>query len=288
MVRAGLTGRSLWEAVARDISAGEGALWVSQAVEGFPAEERAAAAGWPNPADNGRTPLHLAAIGGAVSALRVLLRESSPGAVDTRDLDLETPLHYAVCFGKAAVLEVLLEHGAEVAALDRNGATPLHMAALWNRTENVSLLLRHHARLDSRDTGGQTPLHWAVTSVLPCEETVRLLVKEGADVGSRTNDGRNALHLAALKDIHFGSLRALLDAGVDIDSKDGEGHTPLYWAARFNARKNLLYLLERGADKTSTDNHGKTAYDLAKSDDVKRMIREAGSIPFPPPPSNTR
>lgn len=266
-------GLRLWEAVAAQLS-GDDTGRFATVLEGIPSSLRAAAIGWRNPRDKGRTPLHLAAIGGADDILRALLREAQPGQVDARDDDLETPLHYAACFSNSFVLSTLIEYGADVQAKDRNGASPLHMAALWNRSRNANLLLSHQAVIDSRDVVGQTPLHWAVTGVISGFETVVGLLDHGADIESRTQDGRTALHLAALKDRHLKSLEVLIDSGGDIEGRDDDGHTALHWTARFNARRNLVLLLSKGADRASKDRDGKTAYDLARNDDMKRLLRE--------------
>jgi hypothetical protein len=58
----------------------------------------------------GETPLHLAASGGHVEILELLLDEGAH--VDAQDIDGETPLHYAVMAGQVEAVAVLLSHGA--------------------------------------------------------------------------------------------------------------------------------------------------------------------------------
>ncbi len=114
----------------------------------------------------GLSPLHLAAQGGHLDAMRALLEADAD--IDARDADGRTPLHFAICFGPKAFLEplpqlseagddvgvyrllmdvprFLLENGADLSARDALGNTPLELAGTpfedeTDRGEVIALL----------------------------------------------------------------------------------------------------------------------------------------------------
>ncbi|CAM9227557.1 unnamed protein product, partial [Phaeothamnion confervicola] len=75
-----------------------------------------------------RSPLHEAAAGGHLLAVKELLK--SGAAVDVRDGAGRSPLHAAAgcADGSAGVVRALLAAGADPAAGTRSGETPLHVA----------------------------------------------------------------------------------------------------------------------------------------------------------------
>lgn len=81
-----------------------------------------------------------------------------------------TELHYAAARGKTATVKTLLEHKADPNALDQNGESPL------------LFLLQNSAKLNPSGAG------------LP--ETIKALIKGGANPKLKTKDGQNALQLA--------------------------------------------------------------------------------------------
>ena len=75
-----------------------------------------------------------------------------------------------VC-GHEEVLEYLQGSGADLSAMDKNGATPLHYAVHGNDdvTQAKSLkmtrmLLEKGVKVDAVDEDGRTPLLWAASS----------------------------------------------------------------------------------------------------------------------------
>lgn len=75
---------------------------------------------------------------------------------------------------------LLLARGADVHAVDAEGATPLHRAAMNNCLAMAELLVERGARIDARDRHGFTPLMYAARFARV--ETGLALIKLGADV----------------------------------------------------------------------------------------------------------
>jgi len=79
-------------------------------------------------------------------------------------------------------------------------------------------------------------------------QTVRDLLRHGADVNAPQNDGMTALHWAALEDdAELAGMLVYAGAWLDVGTRLG-GYTPLHLAARSGSRAALQALLAAGAD----------------------------------------
>lgn len=93
------------------------------------------------------SPLHFAAMGGHVDAVRLLAKRGA--ALETSSDMLGTPLHAAARMGHADVIEALLDAGADPDSRDRNQFTPLMMAAMENRQAAATALLTGGSDVDA-------------------------------------------------------------------------------------------------------------------------------------------
>jgi ankyrin repeat protein len=90
-------------------------------------------------------------------------------------------------------------------------------------------------------------------------ESVRRLLKNGADTKIWGEQGGNALHLASLNAETTDVIDVVLETEkFDIDGVDNKGRTPLYWAIATNNLETVRHLIQKGADPTVANNDGST------------------------------
>ena len=107
---------------------------------------------------DGPSALDIAAAGGRVDVMRVLL---DAGANPNRSEDRGrcwTPLFYAAYEGRVDALRVLLEAGADVMHVDFSESTALHVAARRGHPAAIHVLLDAGASVDATDYHADTPL----------------------------------------------------------------------------------------------------------------------------------
>jgi ankyrin repeat protein len=123
-----------------------------------------------------------------------------------------TPLHLAAFFGHPEAVRLLLDRGAPVNAVAANPSRvqPLHSAAAGRVTECVRLLVEAGADVDARQHGGWTPLH--AVAQHGDEEAVDLLIAAGAEPAAANEGGSTAATLA--REAGHAALAARLEAGA--------------------------------------------------------------------------
>ena len=136
-----------------------------------------------------------AAAAGDIDAVRRWVH-SSPEVIQNYADDGFTPLHLAAFFGHEAVARLLLDNGASVDAITRNDLDnmPLHAAAAGGHYAVCALLVERGAPVNARQQGGFTALHAAAQQGdMPL---ARLLLANSADVSIETDDGRTPADIA--------------------------------------------------------------------------------------------
>ena len=205
-----------------------------------------------------RTPLHEAATRGHAQLAEVMIRANAD--VDAREAALQTPLHLAAAQGHKAVVGVLLRYGAD--------------RALTDMAENKPFDVSDNADVQYSLAEGQELLALAVLN--EDEGTIAQLLDAGiCAVNTICTKNKGAIHLAAAHgSVHI--TRLLLEKGADINSPGGfYAFTPLHYAA-FQGYVELAQLLvAKRADKSILDNDGKTAYELAETEALKRVLLQS-------------
>lgn len=250
------------------------------------------------PNESGRTALHVAvecdspqtaAHGGFAAVIRTLVRNGTD--VDNASLNGSTALHAAALNGNVGAIRVLVKAGADVNKQGPFGAAPLHFASQKNFPESVAALCAFGADRNAKNLLGNTPLKHAVLNgsfsamealldaggvdvnlrQLDLTETaldvaarmgdvdsVKLLLRYGADVTARDWQGHTALHRAAFHN-KAGVIDALVGAGADVHAQGStDGRTPLHAAAGILAISAARALLRHGASANVPDVSGQS------------------------------
>ncbi|MFN7936433.1 MAG: ankyrin repeat domain-containing protein [Bryobacteraceae bacterium] len=212
--------------------------------------------------------------------------------VNTASPTGRTPLHVAATSsGNAATVKLLLEKGARHDAKDRldpmpplftggGKATPIVDAARAGDLETIRLLLKAGADVNAAGANNITALSEA--TLFGRRDIVRLLLDNGAShKGGVAMQKMPILSLAAIRG-DLAIARMLVTAGAEVNATDAHGGTPLMWAA-YSDRLNpalVSYLLQAGADAKARNNAGESALDwsLRRGDTVvAKMLRKAGA-----------
>ncbi|XP_063613830.1 ankyrin-3-like, partial [Penaeus indicus] len=150
------------------------------------------------------------------------------------------PLHLAADGGHVDIVKILLRSGAQAEAKNSEGMTPLHLASWGGHAEVIKVLLGGGADGNARTSEGMTAVHLAsmgghVSSMEVLTPTCEFL--------SVTREGKSALHLAAEYG-NLGAVQWLHVQGLDPSLKDHSGQTPLQYA-KDEGHKKVVEFLKR-------------------------------------------
>jgi ankyrin repeat protein len=239
-----------------------------------------------------KTVLHIAAERGYTEVVKVLLDRHVD--ITMKNFDGRTALHLAALGGHHDIVELLEK--ADFNATDEKGRTVLHLAALSKCVEQqleqrvakqvdgvVDLLIKKVDR-KAIDYDGRTALHLA--ALYGQKRVVDLLIekdieKEAKDVEKEAKDydERTALHLAARYG-QKGVVDLLIENDVEKEAKDYNGRTALYLAARYGQEGVVDLLIEKKVDKDSKDKDGRTplswAAENGHEDVVQLLLKREG------------
>ncbi|KAF1786451.1 Ankyrin repeat-containing domain [Phytophthora cactorum] len=168
--------------------------------------------------------------GNNTTAIRKLLKTGADpncvGEYGYTGMHRRTPLHWAAITGAVEAVSMLLDSGSDPDFQDIFGRSPLHWAARVNKPEVVRLLLTKGADVNLRDYRDHTPLLCAASSKNVSVDLFDSLVQHGADIDDRLPNGDTALHIA-MKCEQKGTALALLDAGADVMETNRDGYRPV-------------------------------------------------------------
>lgn len=222
------------------------------------------------------TPLIHAAANGHVDLVDFLLDQGA--LVNAQNLSGSTALLRAVIANERKTAKRLLERGAAVFAINRSGITPLAAASYNGNRRMVQMLLDAGAEADKPDGTGKPPVIYAAAKGY--SKIVALFLEAGVPADIRDGNDLTPLMWAAghpndVPDTEaLETIKVLLDGQADIDLKDNRGRTALMISAARGHAKVVAALIEAGADRSATDNDGKTAADLTPADkpDIRALL----------------
>lgn len=208
--------------------------------------------------DSGSTALHVAAEAGNYSIIDQLLN-FSPGQISVTDRSQNIPVYLAVSRGYTAIVERLCkEHSTKDASLNvfnSKSFTPLHLACEGGYTDIVRILLEHHAEAEITGPNGETPL--LVVCRKGYDDIALLLLESFADPMGVDDQGSSPLHLAA-REGSVALVRLLLSQYVDVDQRDKSGRVPIHLAAKKGNQEIVETLLSHDADPAIPDEFGRS------------------------------
>ncbi|XP_056403491.1 ankyrin repeat domain-containing protein 55 isoform X1 [Hyla sarda] len=141
---------------------------------------------------------------------------------------------------------------------DNEGCTPLMHAVSGRQVDTVKLLLKMGANINTQDACGRTSL--SLATYLGWLEGCVSLLRNGAKQNIPDKNGRLPLHAATAEaDVRLLSVLLQQSTLSEINHQDNEGMTSLHWAAFHNRPQHVQSLLQKGADPTLVDKDFKTA-----------------------------
>lgn len=156
-----------------------------------------------------------------------------------------TPLHRAALKGALEALQILLENGADPNAATKWGGTALLFAASQGHLEVVEELIKHKADVNALSKFGSRPLLAATHNLH--RKVVSALLENGAEVDQKNLHGRTALHVAVGRS-HYPSILLLLHYGASPSLADAAGKTALELAIQTRQAKKIVELLRAVGD----------------------------------------
>ncbi|CAD5113657.1 DgyrCDS2818 [Dimorphilus gyrociliatus] len=155
-----------------------------------------------------------------------------------------SPLHIAAYYGSVSAIKEFKEYGVDLQGCDEHGNTILHVGARENHSEFLSEFL-DHSLVDLQSKNGETALHVAVRYDL--SESVKVLLKK-SKLSIYNEQGESVVHVAA-KSSSPEIVSSLIEVLVKtaswshVNNGDKQGNTILHIAARFE-RSDLLKTLD--------------------------------------------
>jgi len=236
----------------------------------------------PNISDNqGKTPLHYLMENDQFDSKDAefwLKKGAKPNAIDRKG---KTPIHYLANNRRheltLEVTETLLKHGAEPDVKDHQGKSALHYFSEQGRLNPtlIELFSNIDADLNAKDKNGETPLFKYVAYIsdqrswtLPTidsrhefDETIKFLIRNGADINAADKRDFTALTLALLNGQKY-LLEVLIKNGAEVNVKDAEGNNLVHLICKkpksYEAVDMLIKLLDFGADINAKNCHDET------------------------------
>ncbi|XP_006912532.1 ankyrin repeat domain-containing protein 55 [Pteropus alecto] len=158
-----------------------------------------------------------------------------------------------------ALTAVIREDPSILECCDSEGCTPLMHAVSGRQVDTVKLLLKMGANINTQDAYGRTSL--CLATYLGWLEGCVSLLRNGAKHNIPDKNGRLPLHCHSSSVFLYRLLTVLVQQSnfSEINHQDNEGMTPLHWAAFHNQPQHTQMLLKKGADPTLVDKDFKTA-----------------------------
>jgi ankyrin repeat protein len=214
-----------------------------------------------------RTPIMYAMKGGYTKAIDLLLRKGAK--YNVQDRYGKTLLMYALDNKQTFLSNWLVSTGKiDLYPSDNNGWAALRYAALLGNPDiMIKMIKSGNVNVNKRDREGRTPL--MTVAWYGTVEAAKILINNGAKINDRDDKGRTPLMYAAANDQNNDILNLLINNGGDIEARDNSGWTPLMYAVRNEIPRNVMLLLDRGADHDVKDRDNNNLVHIAVANNGK-------------------
>ncbi|WP_395004693.1 ankyrin repeat domain-containing protein [Undibacterium sp.] len=179
----------------------------------------------------------------------------------------------AARFDDVSGIKKYVEQQGDINLAEADRGESLLMISIRENSQRVFAYLVQYPKiqLDQRAKNGDTALMLA--AYLEQKDKVQRLIDAGAQVNQ---EGWTALHYATVVG-NFEIVTMLIERHADINAETPNKTTPLMLAARRGEMNVVKYLIAEGADITSKNMLGWTAYDFAVESerrDIATLLQE--------------
>lgn len=179
--------------------------------------------------------------------------------------------------------QILHEHSkVDTKVSCRRNMTAIHLASLNGYKDIIRILIGKRGNkslLEAHDMDQNTPLIYAAR--YSDDETISLLVQEGANANARNVLGETALHLASSRGREE-AVKCLLEANASASLPNAAGMTPLWYAVRRQYSSIVKILVFAGAATASQNSFRETELHLASRYDnfeIAKLLLDGGANP---------
>lgn len=195
--------------------------------------------------DDGRSPLHHAALCDSSEATVALLRHGAQ--LELEDNTGKVPLYLAAENGKLLPFDALADAGANINHRNRNDRSVAEVAAIMGHVHIISALMERKFDVRAVDPNGYSLLHFA--TLVNQKEMIIFLLAAGVDVNGKTvYEESTPLHVAVSNEADPETIAALLSHGADTEVLDGTGKSMLQLASIYGFVSAIAALVSAGAD----------------------------------------
>lgn len=216
----------------------------------------------------------------------LLLHGADPNAEDSKGDQI---LWRAVSTDNPELVALLLDAGADVHAINSEASAVLPIAVQKGNLEIVLMLLEAGASANGvahHLQNGAATMEPALSFAAMNNDVGigQLLLDYGAHISATNRIAPEELFTNLEQPIHWAAyynntemIVFLLENGADVNAQDFQGVTPLYWAVDQEGLEAVELLLTRGADPNLSFLGRSTPLQIATSEDIRQLLRDAGA-----------